>query len=321
MNHNAKKNNSRGRHIKKPRNMPLLGWRDILLRVRNRLDTDNLGLIAGGVAFFFLLAIFPAISAMVAIYGLVNDPTDMQEQFQSFSQLLPTEASEIILSQLQEVTRQSSASLSMGALLGMLFAFWSSMKGMLAMIRALNVVNLEDEKRGFFELRFFAFFLTVCSVIFVVVCLFLIAFIPLLLNNLGLASFSETLFSLLRWPLLTVMILVMLAIIFRFAPSRNNARWVWIMPGTLVAVVLWLIGSILFSWYTSNYAQYNATYGSLGAVIVLLLWFYLTAYIVLIGGVLNSEMEHQTGVDTTIGEEKPIGQRKAEVADTWGESP
>mgnify|MGYP000114916907 FL=1 len=321
MNHNAKKNNSRGRHIKKPRNMPLLGWRDILLRVRNRLDTDNLGLIAGGVAFFFLLAIFPAISAMVAIYGLVNDPTDMQEQFQSFSQLLPTEASEIILSQLQEVTRQSSASLSMGALLGMLFAFWSSMKGMLAMIRALNVVNLEDEKRGFFELRFFAFFLTVCSVIFVVVCLFLIAFIPLLLNNLGLASFSETLFSLLRWPLLTVMILVMLAIIFRFAPSRNNARWVWIMPGTIVAVVLWLIGSILFSWYTSNYAQYNATYGSLGAVIVLLLWFYLTAYIVLIGGVLNSEMEHQTGVDTTIGEEKPIGQRKAEVADTWGESP
>jgi len=321
MNHNAKKNNSRGRHIKKPRNMPLLGWRDILLRVRNRLDTDNLGLIAGGVAFFFLLAIFPAISAMVAIYGLVNDPTDMQEQFQSFSQLLPTEASEIILSQLQEVTRQSSASLSMGALLGMLFAFWSSMKGMLAMIRALNVVNLEDEKRGFFELRFFAFFLTVCSVIFVVVCLFLIAFIPLLLNNLGLASFSETLFSLLRWPLLTVMILVMLAIIFRFAPSRNNARWVWIMPGTLVAVVLWLIGSILFSWYTSNYAQYNATYGSLGAVIILLLWFYLTAYIVLIGGVLNSEMEHQTGVDTTIGEEKPIGQRKAEVADTWGESP
>tara|TARA_B110000008_G_scaffold143939_1_gene145715 strand:- start:1713 stop:2678 length:966 start_codon:yes stop_codon:yes gene_type:complete len=321
MNHNAKKNNSRGRHIKKPRNMPLLGWRDILLRVRNRLDTDNLGLIAGGVAFFFLLAIFPAISAMVAIYGLVNDPTDMQEQFQSFSQLLPTEASEIILSQLQEVTRQSSASLSMGALLGMLFAFWSSMKGMLAMIRALNVVNLEDEKRGFFELRFFAFFLTVCSVIFVVVCLFLIAFIPLLLNNLGLASFSETLFSLLRWPLLTVMILVMLAIIFRFAPSRNNARWVWIMPGTIVAVVLWLIGSILFSWYTSNYAQYNATYGSLGAVIILLLWFYLTAYIVLIGGVLNSEMEHQTGVDTTIGEEKPIGQRKAEVADTWGESP
>lgn len=321
MNHNAKKNNSRGRHIKKPRNMPLLGWRDILLRVRNRLDTDNLGLIAGGVAFFFLLAIFPAISAMVAIYGLVNDPADMQEQFQSFSQLLPTEASEIILSQLQEVTRQSSASLSMGALLGMLFAFWSSMKGMLAMIRALNVVNLEDEKRGFFELRFFAFFLTVCSVIFVVVCLFLIAFIPLLLNNLGLASFSETLFSLLRWPLLTVMILVMLAIIFRFAPSRNNARWVWIMPGTIVAVVLWLIGSILFSWYTSNYAQYNATYGSLGAVIVLLLWFYLTAYIVLIGGVLNSEMEHQTGVDTTIGEEKPIGQRKAEVADTWGESP
>lgn len=321
MNHNAKKNNSRGRHIKKPRNMPLLGWRDILLRVRNRLDTDNLGLIAGGVAFFFLLAIFPAISAMVAIYGLVNDPTDMQEQFQSFSQLLPTEASEIILSQLQEVTRQSSASLSMGALLGMLFAFWSSMKGMLAMIRALNVVNLEDEKRGFFELRFFAFFLTACSVIFVVVCLFLIAFIPLLLNNLGLASFSETLFSLLRWPLLTVMILVMLAIIFRFAPSRNNARWVWIMPGTIVAVVLWLIGSILFSWYTSNYAQYNATYGSLGAVIVLLLWFYLTAYIVLIGGVLNSEMEHQTGVDTTIGEEKPIGQRKAEVADTWGESP
>lgn len=321
MNHNAKKNNSRGRHIKKPRNMPLLGWRDILLRVRNRLDTDNLGLIAGGVAFFFLLAIFPAISAMVAIYGLVNDPTDMQEQFQSFSQLLPTEASEIILSQLQEVTRQSSASLSMGALLGMLFAFWSSMKGMLAMIRALNVVNLENEKRGFFELRFFAFFLTVCSVIFVVVCLFLIAFIPLLLNNLGLASFSETLFSLLRWPLLTVMILVMLAIIFRFAPSRNNARWVWIMPGTIVAVVLWLIGSILFSWYTSNYAQYNATYGSLGAVIVLLLWFYLTAYIVLIGGVLNSEMEHQTGVDTTIGEEKPIGQRKAEVADTWGESP
>ena len=117
------------------------------------------------------------------------------------------------------------------------------------------------------------------------------------------------------------MILVMLAIIFRFAPSRNNARWVWIMPGTIVAVVLWLIGSILFSWYTSNYAQYNATYGSLGAVIVLLLWFYLTAYIVLIGGVLNSEMEHQTGVDTTIGEEKPIGQRKAEVADTWGESP
>ena len=311
----------RGRDADTPRDIPKAGWRDVLLRVKDGIARDNLGLVAAGVAFYFLLAIFPALGAFVSIYGLVFDPTDAQQQISSFSNILPPDARKILLDQMQALTSGTRSALGFGAVFGILFALWSSMRGTMAMMTALNIVYNERESRGFIKLRVVAFLFTLGMVLFLAASLALIAALPPILAQMGIGHWAETAFRILRWPLLAIFVMLMLAILYRFAPDRRNAQWRWVNPGSILATLLWLIGSGLFSWYVSSYASYNETYGSLGAVVILLMWFYLTAYIFLIGAELSAEMEHQTNRDTTEGEEKPMGQRGAYVADTLGKKP
>ena len=311
----------RGRSAERPSQLPAAGWRDILWRVKTEMAQDNLSLVAAGVAFYALLALFPAIAAVVSIYGLVADPQTVEQQLQSVSHILPQEARSIVEEQLKRVTASGSTALGLGAIVSLLLAIWSANKGTQSLITALNIVYDEDEKRGFIWLNVISLGLTVGMFLFLIVCLVAIAGLPALIGNLGLPEVVRQLAVWLRWPILGVAFVVALAMLYRFAPRRDEPRWRWVSWGAVVATVLWLIASGLFSWYVSNFGSYNETYGSLGAVAVLMMWLWLSALIVLLGAELNAEMEHQTERDTTRGGEQPVGRRGAYVADTVGERP
>lgn len=305
----------RGEYAASPLAVPRRGWRDVLWRVWGEMSDDNLSLISAGVAFYAFLAVFPAVGALVMIYGLAADPQVVVKQLGLFSGVIPASAYSLLLDQLKELASQEDATLSLGVLFSLALTLWSATKGFKALMVAMNVVYEEDEKRGFIHLNLLAVALTLGGIIFVIVALTALGLIPVAVEFLGLGEPISTILLLARWPLLLIGLMAALAILYRYGPSRRSARIKWISPGAVVAAVLWLIASIGFSIYAANFGNYNETFGSLGAVVVLLFWFYISAYVVCIGGELNSELERQTYRDTTVGPSRPIGQRGAFVAD------
>jgi membrane protein len=310
----------RGRQADRPTQIPKAGWRDILLRTKREISDDHVSIIAAGVAFYGLLALFPAIAAMIAIWGLLFDPQQIEQQIEALSGLLPPDAAAIVTEQARKVAA-GGGDLSFAAAAGILFALYSASKGMKALIEGLNIIYDEEEKRGFIKLNLVALGLTLAVIVAMIVALGLIIIVPALLGNLGLGPLAQTLVDLLRWPILFVGALFVLAVLYRYAPCRAQPRWRWVSWGAGVATVIWIIGSIAFSIYVQNFGSYNETYGSIGAVIILLMWFWLSAFIVLLGAELNSEMEHQTERDSTTGAAQPRGRRGAYVADQVGEVP
>jgi membrane protein len=276
-------------------------------------------MIAAGVAFYGLFAIVPALGATVAIYGLIADPETVQQQLQAAGSVLPEDARSIIDEQLSRVTDSAPTALGIGAALGILLTLWSANKGTKGLIEALNIAYDEREDRNFLVLNLISLALTLGMIIFVIVTLALIAVLPALFGNLGLSATLISLAQRLRWPVLAFIFVLALAVLYRFAPSRERPRWRWVSWGAVASTLLWIAGSAAFSWYASNFATYNETYGSLGAVLILMMWLWLSAFIVLLGAEVNAEMEHQTARDTTSGQTRPRGERGAYVADTVGE--
>lgn len=266
-------------------------WRDVLLRVKQEIADDHISITAAGVAFYALLALFPAIGALVSLWGLVFEPHEIEQQLESLGAMLPPEAASIITTQAHKVVSDAGDGLTLAAVGGLILAIWSATKGTKALMEGLNVVHEETEHRGFLKLNFVALMLTLCGIVGIVIALGLIAVLPALLEYLGLGDTAEGLLVWLRWPLLFVFALGALGMIYRFAPSRDVPHWRWVTLGAAAATLLWVIGSLLFSVYVHNFGSYNETYGSLGAVIILLVWFWLTAYIVLLGAELNAQME------------------------------
>ena len=310
----------RGRRAERPSDIPKPGWRDILLRTWKEISDDHVSLIAAGVGFYGLLALFPAIAAMIAIWGLLFDPQQIEQQIETGSGFLPQDAAAIVTEQARKVAA-GGGGLSLAAAGGILFALYSAAKGMKALIEGLNIINDEQEERGFIKLNLIALGITLLMIVAMLAALGAIIIVPILLGAVGLGPVAETLANLLRWPLLFVVALFALAIIYRYAPSRAQPRWRWVSWGAAVATIIWIVGSIAFSIYVQNFGSYNETYGSIGAVIILLMWFWLSAFIVLLGAELNAEMEHQTERDSTSGEPRPRGRRDAYVADHVGEVP
>jgi membrane protein len=308
----------RGRDAGGPRQIPRRGWTDVLARVRSEIGADNLSMISAGVAFYAILALFPAIAALISIYGLLFDPNQVQQQVQALSGLLPQQAMSIIEGQMQGVAARPAQALGIGVAVGILFALWSATKGTKSMITALNIVYEEDECRGFFKLNASAFLLTLCLILLAVFTLALIVVVPVVLGMIGLGAVGETLVQVLRWPILAAMVVFTLAVLYRYGPDRRKARWRWTSWGAAGATLLWLLASWLFSLYVTNFGNYGATYGSVGAVIVLLLWLYVSAFVVLLGAEVNAEMEHQTERDSTVDGDQPMGKRGARMADTVG---
>lgn len=309
----------RGRAADRPGEIPARGWRDILLRAKNEAKRDNMSLLAAGVAFYAMLSLVPAMIATVSIYGLIADPADIERQVRDLTKALPEEARALIAQQLGDVVRSSSSGLSFAAITGVVVALWSASSGMKHLVAAVNVAYDEPPRRSFVRDRGLALALALGAIVFAVVALGLVAVMPAVLSDIGLGGATRTTMNVLRWPLLFVAMIVGLAVLYRFAPNRADSQWRWVSWGAIAATAGWVVASILFSVYTANFGHYNETYGSLGAVVLLLLWLFLTALFVVLGAELNAEMEHQTARDTTRGEPEPMGRRRAFVADRLGE--
>ena len=309
---------NRGREADRPSQIPRPGWRDIFFRVKSEMDHDNLSIVAAGVAFYGFLAIFPAIAALVSIYGLITSPAELEKHLQSIETVLPLEAAGVINDQLRRVVGAQQSGLGWGALGAIILALWSAASGMSTMLTALNIAYDEEEKRGFIKLKALSLVLTLAAILLVIVFLGLVIGVPVILETVGIGEMADPLINYLRWPLLAFGGIFGLQVLYRYGPSRNQPRWNWVSWGAVIATALWLVGSALFSFYVANFASYNATYGSLGVIVILMMWFFLCSYSILLGAEINAEMEHQTAKDTTVGSPKPLGRRQAYVADTVG---
>ena len=308
----------RGRRSKSPFTIPWAGWKDIFWRTYQRIDDDRLLATAGGVVFFGLLAIFPAVTALVSSYGLFADPSTISDNLQTLAMMLPAGTFEIVEDQVARVVSNGNTALGITFLFGLLLAIWSANAGVKSIFDALNVAYEEREKRSFIRLNLMSLAFTVGGIAALLLMVGAVVAFPLALDHLGIAPESKLIAALARWPLLLVILLAALAVLYRFAPSRDAPRWQWLSIGAVTAAILWICGSALLSWYLSKFANYNATYGSLGAAIGLMMWMWVSAIVIMFGAELNSEIERQTLRDTTTGRPKPLGSREAVSADTVG---
>jgi membrane protein len=308
----------RGRTAETPSQIPAKGWKDILWRVYAQIGEDRVLSVAAGVTFYALLALFPGITAFVSLYGLFADAGTVSDHLAKLSGILPSGALDIIGEQVRRIASKPAGSLGFAFFSGLAIALWSSNAGMKALFDALNIVYDEDEKRGFIKLNAISLLFTLGALVFLLLALAAVVAIPVVLKLFWFGKVIETLLSILRWPILLAGVLVGLACLYRYGPSRDKAQWRWVTWGSAIAAALWLGGSMLFSWYVASFGNYDATYGSLGAAIGFMTWIWLSTIVILLGGEINAELEHQTAEDTTEGARQPLGTRGAKMADTVG---
>jgi membrane protein len=310
----------RGRRARSPLEIPWAGWKDILWRTYREIQDDRLLAIAAGVVFYSLLALFPAITAGVSIYGLFADAGTIQGHIAGLSNMLPSGAIDIVSEQVTRIIQRGAAELTLGFVIGLGIAIWSANAGMKAIFDALNVIYDEDEKRGFIKLNLISLSFTLAGIALVLVMFASVAIVPIMLDLMGLGSAVEWIIAIARWPAMLIVGILALAVLYRYGPSRAPAQWRWLSVGSVVAMIVWLITSMAFSFYVANFGNYNATYGTLGAAIGMMMWMWLSIVVVLVGAELDAEIEHQTAKDTTTGAPRPLGARGATMADTVGEA-
>ena len=306
----------RGRASPSPWAMPLASWKDVALRTWREAADDNVGLIAAGVAFYGFLALVPLLGAIVLSYGLVADPETVVRNMKGLTSVMPADAAKLIGEQLMNVVQTSAGKKGLGVFLALALALFGARNGAGSVITALNVAYEEKEKRSFIMVNLLALAITGAAVGVAIIALVAIAALGHLETLIpGAPGAVIVLGKLLSYALLAVGGAAAAATLYRYAPSRQKARWTWITPGSLFAAICWLLLTLGFGIYVAKFGNYNATYGALGSVVVLLTWLYLSSYVLLFGAELNSELEHQTAADTTDGPAKPLGERGAWAAD------
>jgi membrane protein len=311
----------RGRTAEKPAHIPAKGWKDIFWRVHDGVQNDRVLLIAAGVTFYALLALFPATAAIVSVYGLFADASTINDHLAMISGFLPEGGLQVLGDQVRLIASKGQGTLGATFIGTLALSLWGANAGTKSIFDALNIIYKEREKRSFIQLTLWSLVFTTGAIALVLVALGAIVVVPVALKLVGIPDWSGTsLLSLLRWPLLYVVILLALACLYRYGPSRTHPQWQWVTWGSAIAGGMWIIGSLLLSWYVANFGTYNATYGSLGAVIGFMVWMWLSTIVILTGGEINAEMEHQTAKDTTEGWRKPMGARGARMADEIGEA-
>jgi membrane protein len=312
-------NGGHGRQADQPQEIPPRGWKDIAKRTAKEVKQDQVPLLGAGVAFYALLSLFPAIIAGVSIYGLVADPATVRDQINRLTEMLSPETAAIIGTQLKQVTSGAGGALGVATVIGILTALWSASSGTKALITGVNLAYDETESRKFVKLRGLSIVLTLGAMVLMGVALALIVGFPALADSWP-TALRWTVGGL-RWVLLAALLIGALAVLYRYAPDRDEPKWTWVSWGSGIATLLWILASIGFSIYANSFGNYNKTYGALAGVIILMFWLYLTAVIVLVGAELNTEMELQTAKDTTAGPTRPMGERDAHAADHVAESP
>ncbi len=307
----------RGRDANSPWAIPAKGWKDVLLRTWREAGEDNIGLIAAGVAFYGFLAMVPMLGALVLSYGLVANPQTVVHNMQSLTSVMPADAAKLVGEQLLNVVKSSQGKKGLGLLIAFAVALYGAMNGASSIVVALNITYEEHEQRGFVRRYLLAATITLGAVVVAILAVVSIAALghldklfpwaPAVLIVIGKA---------LSYVLVAAAGAAGAATLYRYGPDRAHARWTWLTPGSVLSTALWLAVTLGFGLYVANFGNYNATYGSLGAVVVLLTWIYLSAYVLLLGAELNSELEQQTARDSTDGPAKPLGSRNARAADT-----
>jgi len=311
----APSDGSPGHDARMPSEIPARGWWAIAKRVAGSVSKDRLLTEAAAITFYALLALFPALAALVSLYGLFANPATISDNLDAISGVVPGGGMQIITDQVHSLASNGGKALGFGAVLGIATSLWSANQATKALFDALNVVYGETEKRGFLLRTTVTLAFTVGGIVFVLLAMAAVVAVPVVLNVVGLGSVADLLLRLLRWPVLFIALAALLACIYRFGPSRERARWHWVTWGGGFAAVAWVLGSVAFSYYVSHFGSYDKTYGSLGAAVGFLTWIWLSATVVLMGGELNAEMEHQTARDTTTGPERSLGSRGAAKAD------
>lgn len=305
-----------GNLARSPWQMPWAGWKQILSRTWQRTWDDNVGLVASGVAFYGFFALVSLIAIIVLTYGLFAEPKTVISNIQTLAGLLPRDVAVVVGDQLLNAVRTSEETKGTGLILAFAAALYGGTNGAAALITALNIAYEEKEKRSLLRFYLLAILLTLAAVAVTVFAMAAVGVIAAL--NRQFPAFSPVAIMAGRiagYAVLVVIAAVLIAGLYRFAPSREQARWVWITPGSLFAAAVWMLLTVLFGFYVSNLTDYTATYGSLGALAALQTWLYLSAYVVVFGAELNSEIEHQTAHDSTTGPEQPLGKRGAWAAD------
>ena len=311
----ARPNRAYGQDADSPKDIPPRGWWSIAKRTAKKFSENELMSEAASVTFFALLSLFPAITAIVSIYGLFTNGSTIEAHLDSASGLIPSGGMDIIRDQVRRLTQSPSAGLSFGAVFGVLAALWSANQGTKAMFSALNDVYGEREQRGFVRVTATSLAFTAAGVVVLLLGLGLIVVLPLVFDAIGISSVTDVIVQIARWPAILLVIVVALAVLYRYGPSRRLARWRWVTWGSAIAAIAWVGLSAGFSWYVEHFGSYNKTYGSLGAIIGFMTWIWLSSTVLLLGAQINAEMETQTARDSTVGGDKPRGTRGAASAD------
>jgi membrane protein len=298
----------------KPTEIPKRGWLQVVKRGWAEAKADQVPLLAAGAAFYAFLALFPALIALVLIYGLVVDPAQIARQIGQLTEALPEEASKIITDQVQLVSSQEARA-GLGAVLAIALALWAASSGMSNLMTAISTAYDEEEKRSFIKKRALALGMTLAAIVFMIVLLGLVAVFPALADLID-NDIVRVLLTIVRWVVVAVLVSAALAVLYRVAPDRDAPKMRWVSVGAVVATVLWLVASAGFSLYVANFSNYAKTYGALAGIVVTLLWLWITAYAILLGAEINAESEQQTIRDTTKGPDAPLGERDAVKADS-----
>jgi len=314
------KDGGAGREADDPREISPRGWKDVLWRAWGQVSDQNLFLIAGGVTYAVLLALFPGLAALVSVYGLVFDAGQIERQVAALSGILPAQTQDLLIQELHSLVQASHGTLGLAAIVGFLLALWSTSRGMSGLITAVNIAYQEKEHRGFFKFNLITFGLTLGLLVGGIMVIALVAVLPAAVHLLAVGPATKWLLLIVQWPLLIILVMLGLAVLYRFAPDRDKPQWRWVSPGAISAAILWIVGSVGFTFYVANFNSYNRTYGSLGGVVILLTWLYLSALMLLFGAVINAQSERQTRKDSTEGPPQVMGRRDAHAADTVGES-
>jgi membrane protein len=309
---------NRGRTANSPKDIPWKGWRDIFYRVKIQLGEDKISVLSAAMAYYVLFAFVPAITSVIVVYAWVSDPAQIAIHMQKISNILPAEARDILGTQLQTLSSNASSTLGISAIGGLLFSLWSASKGSKALMDSLNTIYGEKETRGFLKYNFVALGLTFLGTILSLLALAVVIVIPALFAELNLTErFSMGVWAL-SWLALLGIFSFYLALVYRLGPARTKAKWRWVSWGAVFSAFVWALSSVLFSWYAASFGNFNKTYGSLGAFIGLMMWFFVSSYVILLGGEINAEIEHQTLRDSTTGWPKILGIRGAFMADSIG---
>jgi membrane protein len=304
---------SNGRHAnwqgaQTPTDMPPNGWRDVLVRVFYSISEDRITTISGGVTFFVLLALFPGLAGLISLYGLFADSGTVGQHLSSLEGILPEGGLQILRDQLQQLTSQPPQKLGFATVASLAISLWSANGGVKAMSEGLNAVYEEHEKRSFIKLNLISLTLTFGILAFVIASLLTITIVPKLLSFVGLPGVGDIV-DYARWPALLFVAAWMIAVIYRFGPSRDQPKWRWISPGSIFAAVAWIVASLLFSWYTAHFGSYNKTYGSLGGAVGFMTWIWISTIVILVGAKINAELERQASTDAMVGKSAPPGAR------------